>query len=491
LVFKKFVLYPICFVLIGSALIVGLFYFTPLPYLPVNLLLSSSPDISGHVTGSVLSGVSIKDLSIKGTPDGEITAKEITFRYKGLDYLFRDRLVITEIKWEGVKASLPQGNLANWSDIQRQFEGRLFLIPPISKKSVALVQIDNFLARDIDIRIGKNPISSASPGALAYPLFMMSSRLLGQGTTPGFSPGGMPPVMPGKPKPGNKFPSFRLVNFEIANSRFESFMSKRPSVLSKMIINNLSIEKSKFDLGRFEIQSDRFDLTVAKAPESGSDWASLIVDIEGAVKRGANENMKKDIGFSGRIQDKQLNLSAFDGKLTLQAGESPANPIPSMELNLSGLNLPDYFLNIAPLTDITFSYHPSSIFSGRNQTPVTFNLGAGRFEGTITGWSPLAMAKGPPELLFAQDKEAPTISASVLFDSSLPGKLRVKLWDPQSLAAAKYLLSKVWYGKNFAKLKPKEIEFLKTISVYFGIAPEEFKVVSKKLPKTRRARGRR
>lgn len=489
--FKKFVLYPIYFVLIGSILFVGIFYFTPLPYLPLNLLLSSSPDISGHITGSVLTGVRIKDLSIKGTPDGEITAKEIAFRYNGLDYLFRDRLVITEITLKGVKADLPQGNLANWSDIQRRLDGRSFLIPPVYKKSVALIQIDNVIARDIDIRVGKNPIASSALGPLAYPFFTMSPRLLGQGTIPGLPPGGMPQDKTVQPKTENKFTSFRLVNLEITNSRFESFMSKRPSILSKMIIDNLSIEKEKFDLGRYEIQSDSLDLTVAKSPESGSGWESLVVDIRGTVKRGSNEKIKKDIGFSGRYQDKLLNLSAFDGRVTLKAGMSPASPMPSLELNVSGLNLPDYFLNIAPLTNITFSYQPSILPSGQNQSPVSFSLGVGRFEGTIMGWSPGRKSNGPPELIFAQHTKARTISATVVFDAALPGKLGVKLWDPQSLLPPKYLLSRVWYGKNYELLKPKEIEFLKTNSAYFGIPAEEFKVILKKPAKTRKTRRRR
>jgi hypothetical protein len=49
----------------------------------------------------------------------------------------------------------------------------------------------------------------------------------------------------------------------------------------------------------------------------------------------------------------------------------------------------------------------------------------------------------------------------------------------------------VWYGKNFTSLTSDEMEFLKTISVYFGIDPKEFERVPKKQPKIRKATRRR
>ncbi len=423
-----------------------------------------------------------------GSPLGEISVKDMSSRYKAFDYLFHDRLIITEIKWEGVKVDLPQGIFSNWVQLQHQIEDQMYLIPPVPKRSPSTIEIQNFSAQDIDINMGKNMDPSVPP---LFPFMMMSSRLLGQGTAPGFVPGGLTPAMPSAPKPQNNFESFRLNHFEIANARFGSPLSKQPSTLSKMKIENLVIEKAKVDLGRLEVDSDKLSLTVLKSPQSGTAWENLIVDLNGMVKQGANEHLKKDIRFLGRFAESQFTLSAFEGKVALKIGKPAGGFMPAVELNASGLSLPDYFVNVAPITDINFSFKPENFIVISDQTLVKFNLGAGQFEGTAKIPTPFKKGNDYVELLTGQHTKVRNLSAAVVIDSAVPGRLRVKLWNPPSSPPEKYLLSKVWYGKNFTSLTSDEMEFLKTISVYFGIDPKEFERVPKKQPKIRKATRRR
>lgn len=470
----------------------GALYFTPLPYLPLNHLLSHSTDMSGRISGSVLTGITINDFKCKSNSGAEFSADEITVRYEGLSYLLKNELVINEINWSGIKANLPHGIFTDWGELRQKYEARLFLIPPMPKKQVSVFRMENFIIEDVDFFIGKSVPTGLPSGNASVPWALLTPRLFGQGKISAV-PSGSPNPKSGAlaPAPRKILDELQINNLSLANIQFRTSESTGTSRLGQLKLENLVMGKNKFDLAAMALATNSFYINIKKTKESGSTWESAVLDMKGLMKPTPLNQLKKEVPFNGGFMDKKLSLAFFDNKVVYTFGKPPGVTFPSMSLNVTDLSFPDYYNNVVPVAHISCSIQNFSLLGIQKPTPIRFQLGATPFEGELAPFSILTRATSLNEMVIAQSMRNRQITAKMGINMAVPGKIQVQLVQiPQRLSPSG-LLANVWTGKNNVALKPKERVYLASIAPYFGIDPQEFEIKQKTRPVGRKGGKRK
>lgn len=463
------------FLLVSIVLLTGAYVFTPLPYLPINLYLKTSEDVSGRVGGSLNSGITIKDFKIKAKPEGEILIKEIAFSYSGLfDYFVRDQLLIRDLKWEGVTVRLPQGRCDNWKDIAQHLADKSFLIPDLRNNNLKLVQIDRLFFRDFDVVMGK-PHFTAMNG-IPSPTIPLSPALLPL----------LKPTIPDPDGGPKTIPALKLGIAEMTNSRFEYHTSTRASVIHRLSMEGFELEKETFKLGSFSLQSNSTDLFVEKSGGLGGD-AHPVYGVRGAWKMEASPTLKKDIDIVGKfVWKKYLELGLCEGKIRLSVSEKqPGQPFPTMEVHVDDLDLQEYLRHAVPLTDIEYAFSSATMFSQKRE-PIFFNIGITRFAAdkfpSLFQFALPSMPgrTEPAEVMAAQSVSIRNVGAKILVDHDRPGRHRLQLAMVPPRIDGRTLLAKVWFGKDFLKLSDEERKILQEQAVHFGLPASDFNPPPKK-----------
>src|SRR5581483_540335 len=250
----------------------------PLPFLPLNMLMRSSPTISGHISGSILSGVRLTNVTIKGTPSGIVKCHFINFRYRGVQYLLHHKLIIDDLSTGALTIDLPNGSFTNWPDIKRQIQRRLFLVPSIPRPPLSEIHIVNTALRNNSIRVGK-PLD-----LLGWLQVMMPEYFAIPPSPSKNSTQGPQKFSRSSNSPQRGLHSLRINHLEIVNSSYQSQPMAKPSLLAKFIINDMTLGTNLFHVGNLEAQSNKF-LLAFKPSKQAFRIEAMVADINGVVKK--------------------------------------------------------------------------------------------------------------------------------------------------------------------------------------------------------------